>query len=977
MEPAYPQQLAALRHTEYSALKGGPPPPPCGQPPPEIRTQAMLTPSPDVTYLDHAGTTPYAKSLIQHFSDDLRANLFGNPHSASPSSELSTRRVHHVRSRVLDFFHADPEHFDVVFVANATAAIKLVVDAFRDVDAPGFWYGYHKDAHTSLVGVRQHAAQSRCFKSDREVEDWINRPDDGPSEGPGDNRTGHVGLFAYPAQSNMNGHRLPLDWPGRLRHSSQAAHRTVYTLLDAAAFVMTAQLDLSDAERAPDFTAFSFYKIFGFPDIGALIVRRAAGDMIRRRRYFGGGTVDMVTAMENPWFAKKEQTIHQQLEDGTLPFHQIIALDSALNVHATLYGSMANVSRHTCALAADLYNRMVQLRHANGRAVCEIYKDADSQYGNATTQGPTIAFNVRNAQGGWVGKSDVERLAIIRNIHLRTGGVCNPGGIATFCKLSYGELRRNFSEGMRCGDDYDILGGKPTGIVRVSLGAMSTSADVNKFIEFLTDLFVETEEVPAPTPCPLPRHDGQATVQQLRVFPVVGCSGWKVPQGVPWSVRENGLAWDREWCVVLQDDRIPLDPEVYPQLSAIKPVLDVKNGTLKLLAPKMTFEPRTEYLELTISLWDSPPSTSSSPFDTGYQPADSYTDEAIKTFFTAVLGVPTTLARFQDYRKVAKAHGRRDTVTSVPPSDEGSLTVAASTFGRTQANIAFAGVHIENNLRIGLHYFEACESRHHGLPAGVRRFRHLPNVYDRSPGAQNPTVQPGDPIQMFSPQNMMIDKGLSACIASTTVKGHICPVWNCRKDFGREEILAQHLLEHRNGTRQSKISDVQVIAFALQVTPSSPGLPHVVDPRVVAQKHHRRRSWRLSFGGVEKELIVDDGTERVGRADKDSSKRRSYSRNRSWRLPLLSVEPLPIPKAEVEKEVEVIKEDVIVDSPPRLKSRQMGSWRPSTFVFEPKHLELGNGAALEKEMMIRSKHSRRLSWRPSNLRATIKAVLAT
>ena len=79
-----------------------------------------------------------------------------------------------------------------------------------------------------------------------------------------------AGLFAYPAQSNMNGHRTPLSWSSRIREST---NEKIYILLDAAAYAMTAQLDLGDEETAPDFVALSFYKIFGFPDLGALIVR--------------------------------------------------------------------------------------------------------------------------------------------------------------------------------------------------------------------------------------------------------------------------------------------------------------------------------------------------------------------------------------------------------------------------------------------------------------------------------------------------------------------------------------------------------------------------------------------------------------------------------------------------------------------------------------------------------------------------------
>ncbi|KAL9034979.1 MAG: hypothetical protein Q9214_006798, partial [Letrouitia sp. 1 TL-2023] len=272
------------------------------------------------TYLDHAGTTLYPKSLVKRFSKDLRYNLFGNPHSQSPSATLTTERIENVRMQMLGFFKADPSHFDLIFVANATAAIKLVVDSFQACNSrAGFWYGYHSDSHTSLVGARELAlAGSRCFYSDADVEEWIDADVEPQLEGRDCGAGSSRRLFAYPAQSNMNGRRLPLNWPGRLRRSSKSHHDNLYTLLDVAAFAATAQVDLSDSDNAPDFTALSFYKIFGYPDLGALIVRKEASHVLLMRSYFGGGTVDMVINGEGKeWVARKQSSVHEALEDGT------------------------------------------------------------------------------------------------------------------------------------------------------------------------------------------------------------------------------------------------------------------------------------------------------------------------------------------------------------------------------------------------------------------------------------------------------------------------------------------------------------------------------------------------------------------------------------------------------------------------------------------------------------------------------------
>ncbi|KAF3178689.1 hypothetical protein TWF788_007419 [Orbilia oligospora] len=451
---SYSSKIEGIRQREYGYLNG-------------------------VTYLDHAGCTLYPTTLMHKFAQDLSSNLFGNPHSASPSSMLSSDRVETVRSRVLKFFNASPEHFDLVFVANATAGIKMVMDAFRDIEE-GYWYGYHRDSHTSLVGVREHSKASRCFATDDQVEDWIASTSTAEEDST-------MKLFAYPAQSNMNGRRSPLKWCGQVRKNKP----NTYTLLDAAAYLTTGSLDLSNSQDAPDFTCMSFYKIFGFPDLGALIVRKSSADILTKRKYFGGGTVKMVLSIDTAWHSKRQE-VHESLEDGTLPFHNIVALGHAMDVYAELYGTPKQVSAHASGLAKVAYERLLNLRYSNGAPVCEIYKDERASYNDSTTQGPTVAFNIRQPDGSWVGKSKVEEAAIQNNIHIRSGGVCNPGGVASFLQWDSVGMKKNFDAGMTCGDKNDLMGpgGKPTGIVRISLGAMSSMGDVEKFVHFVEQTYV-------------------------------------------------------------------------------------------------------------------------------------------------------------------------------------------------------------------------------------------------------------------------------------------------------------------------------------------------------------------------------------------------------------------------------------------------------------------------------------------------------
>ncbi|KAI1267100.1 PLP-dependent transferase [Xylariaceae sp. FL1019] len=448
----------------------------------------------DAVYLDHAGATIYAKSAVEAFTSKMINNLYGNPHSENSPARLSGNEVDEVRAKLLDFFGASQEHFDLVFVANATAAIKLVGESFRDLaeksNERNWWYGYHKDSHTSLVGVREMThGQSHCFQSDEDVEQWLHSPE---RINTNRRRINSLGLFAYPGQSNMTGRRLPLSWSWRTRVSSFL--QNTYTLLDGAALAMTFPMEtiFQDPDQAPDFAAFSLYKIFGFPDVGALVIRKQSGHILALRKYFGGGTVSMVTTFGAPWHRSKglqspRYKIHEGLEDGTLPFHSM-----AIGVHRRLYRSMRRISEHCSYLIERLHAGMSRLCHSNYQPVCYIYSE-NQDFGDPNQQGSTIAFNVLKSDGSYIPYTEVERVANDANIYIRSGGVCNPGGISSLLGYEPWMSDRALSAGHQCSSQLGIgvIHGVPTGIVRASIGAMSTQRDVDTFLQFLRATFVD------------------------------------------------------------------------------------------------------------------------------------------------------------------------------------------------------------------------------------------------------------------------------------------------------------------------------------------------------------------------------------------------------------------------------------------------------------------------------------------------------
>lgn len=473
-------------------------------------------------YLDHGGSQLPAKTLVNSFAIDLNHNLYGNPHSASTPSHLAGQRIDEIRDRTLRFFNADPKNFDLIFVANATAAVHLVGSCFREYASrlprngavskkkTSFSYVYHQDCHNSLIGIRELANNHRCFSSDSKVEAWLTSSSSRRKDCP---RPHDIGLFAYPGQSNFNGRRLPLSWPRRIRESSRGTN--TYTLLDAAALATTTPLNLDDIQ--PDFCCLSMYKIFGFPDLGALIVRKSSGGPILMSRiYFAGGTVDLVNSTNDTttsshkrgrrdrgsWHIKRSpQTgspLHESLEEGTLPFHSIIALSHALTTHITLFGPdpMHSISRRTSHLAAYTYTAMRSFHHGNGAPLFKIYASPTSTYGDPRTQGATIAFNVLRPDGSLVGYKDVERAADQHDIYVRSGGHCNPGGVSAALGWSGEEKWRVWEEsGHSCGNPVQTFRGRATGVVRLSLGACSVRADVDKFLDFVWEEYRDGMEV--------------------------------------------------------------------------------------------------------------------------------------------------------------------------------------------------------------------------------------------------------------------------------------------------------------------------------------------------------------------------------------------------------------------------------------------------------------------------------------------------
>lgn len=431
----------------------------------------------DHVYLDYTGGGMYADSQIREHVALLTSRVLGNPHSASLSSSESTTLVERTRAAVLAFFNASGR-YTAIFTLNASGALKHVGECYPF--SPGGRLLMSFDNHNSVNGIREFAtAKGATFdyapltvpelRLDLPaLEIQLARVD-----------RARANLFAFPAQSNFSGVQHPLEIVDMARQAGW------HVLLDAAAFVPTNRLDLEAV--SPDFVSISFYKMFGYPTgVGCLLVRNDTLPFLHRP-WFAGGTVNFATVQGRAHILSPGEA---GFEDGTLNYLSIPAVEIGLR-HLTAVGIGA-IHGRVQALAAVLLDRLLDLRHSNGRHMVRIYGPATMD-----SRGATLTMNFYDPGGHLVDYRRVEELASERRISLRTGCFCNPGAGEAAEGLTEADMRAAVDSGTdmtlpRFVQLMEERGGKSAGAIRISFGLVSTVRDAARFLDFVEELRDQT-----------------------------------------------------------------------------------------------------------------------------------------------------------------------------------------------------------------------------------------------------------------------------------------------------------------------------------------------------------------------------------------------------------------------------------------------------------------------------------------------------
>ncbi len=421
-------------------------------------------------YLDYTGGGLYAERQIARHAAWLAGGVFGNPHSANGPSSAATAAIEATRREILDWFGAPAAEYTAIFTANASAAIKLVGEAYPF--SPARRLLLTADNHNSMNGLRAFAAARGAevgyvpltvpdLRLDQAALDG--QLDGGASRPPG--------LLGFPAQSNFSGVRHPL---GAVR---EARARGWDVLLDAAAYVPTSRLDLS--ETPADFVSVSFYKMFGYPTgVGCLLARRESLARLQRP-WFGGGTVNFATVAGRAHVLAPGEA---GFEDGTLNYLSIPAVSDGLALLRE--AGLDVIGRRVEALTGWTLTRLLALVHDNGRPMVRLY-------GPATTdmRGGTIAFNLYDPEGRLLDYRRVEELATAQGLALRTGCFCNPGAGEAAEGLTAEDVTAGLAAGpMTLPRFLQVIqhrGGKSAGAIRASFGLVSTAGDAERFLGFV------------------------------------------------------------------------------------------------------------------------------------------------------------------------------------------------------------------------------------------------------------------------------------------------------------------------------------------------------------------------------------------------------------------------------------------------------------------------------------------------------------
>lgn len=430
----------------------------------------------NATYLDYTGAGVYNDLNLELFRREILYNRTQGVNESDPDQKFSIsiydnykqKVISETRETLLNFLGTSTkEHkYTVIFVPSATQALKLIGENYKWTKNSKYIYTRYN--HNSVLGIRKYAlAEGATFSVVNESTEFEADPD---------------ALYALPLEENFAGMKI----------SKKEMHRLTHTLgmnviADTSAYLPTNRLNLTETPFSA--LVLSFYKIIGFPNYGACILRNDFIDKHFQKKSYMSNDADV---------SFLDSTIHRlkyregsdyssEFEDDEpnyeMCYAALIGLKSLMSI------GLDNIEDHVHKLSQKLYQNLHQMKHSNDAPAIEIY----GNHGNTNSlelQGGIVSFNIKKSNGDYIGYSQVVKDATKQNIHLRGGCHCNPGACFSSMKIPEDIAMDYFNKKTTCGDNNDIIDGIPLGAVRASLGWATVEDDINIFTKFILDNYV-------------------------------------------------------------------------------------------------------------------------------------------------------------------------------------------------------------------------------------------------------------------------------------------------------------------------------------------------------------------------------------------------------------------------------------------------------------------------------------------------------
>ncbi|KAH0794624.1 molybdenum cofactor sulfurase [Histomonas meleagridis] len=408
-------------------------------------------------YLDYTGAGVYSDLDVERF----RRDIFPENVISNQTKIDENKLIEETREELLSFLGTNSNDYVVVFLASATQALKLVGENYAWKSSSKFLYTLYN--HNSVLGIRKYVLAAGgtfgVLNSSKEIV--------------ADQDT----LYAVALEDNFAGTKLGKEEMYRLTHTPG-----ITIIGDSSAFLPTNQLNLT--EYPFDAVVLSFYKIIGFPNYGAAVLKRSFAEKLVKKSFLEGSVDLALSTTETKYRLHKD--LPYKLEDD---------LPSPDLVRAAKYGlesikaiGIENVNKHVWRLTQRLYNGLDKMLHSTNVKACQIYGNHELK--NSDLQGGIVAFNIKKPDDDYVGYAAVIRDASKAGFHLRGGCHCNPGACFRFMGISEEKVKAYFDQKTTCGDNNDIVDGIPLGAVRASLGWASTENDVDSFLNWISENYV-------------------------------------------------------------------------------------------------------------------------------------------------------------------------------------------------------------------------------------------------------------------------------------------------------------------------------------------------------------------------------------------------------------------------------------------------------------------------------------------------------